>query len=494
MPINVTLYTFAKKENSTARPDQAGSGFTVQCILKDNTSALEPSIVIHRDAWQTADAAPGYNYAYIPAFHRYYFIRNITYEPAVFVFDLEVDALASWKTYIGNADLYVLRASAEFDGQLTDRFYPIKATYTHTILNGAGATTWWDISAAGTYILGVLSYTKQGDTTGGVNYIAMSETQLEAFLRVVFNVHDGTEGAVEGATNAVKAVFTGLTESQARNLAYMAENPFTDYIDSIIWVPGTPSGMTAATGLYFGPNYLSTVSYSTFDKKTLYRFSHSFTSIPGHPDAATRGAYLNVAPYTEYQLLLPCYGLVKIDAADLMVYTTITVTLDVDLITGQGLYRIVAGGGPAIHSLAQYYCNVGVGIKYGENKPVGTQLQNLLGVGSAVIGESPIGVLSGIANIVRERQTPGSVKGTGGGFIGLDTRSGDYTGFPVLEIIHYAVADQDIADLGAPLMKVRKPSAIPGYIIAEHGDIAAPATAQELAAIKAALEGGFFYE
>jgi hypothetical protein len=49
-----------------------------------------------------------YNYAYIPAFERYYFIENITLQSnAINVLTLKVDVLKTYEDEILNSDLYV---------------------------------------------------------------------------------------------------------------------------------------------------------------------------------------------------------------------------------------------------------------------------------------------------------------------------------------------------------------------------------------------------
>ena len=56
------------------------------------------------------------------------------------------------------------------------------------------------------------------------------------------------------------------------------------------------------------------------------------------------------------------------------------------------------------------------------------------------------------------------------------------------------VTDEDIQHRGRPLCELVKVSTLSGYMQAADGDILAPATKNELRAIKAYLEGGFFYE
>ena len=69
MSITVTLYTFSKRENSTAQPS---TGTDFYCVLKQPTSIINPTLEI------SASDITGYNYAYIAAFGRYYFMKDIT--------------------------------------------------------------------------------------------------------------------------------------------------------------------------------------------------------------------------------------------------------------------------------------------------------------------------------------------------------------------------------------------------------------------------------
>lgn len=48
-------------------------GFTVQAVLKDNTSIIRPEL-------EVVENVTAYNYAYIPAFSRYYFVQDVIWE------------------------------------------------------------------------------------------------------------------------------------------------------------------------------------------------------------------------------------------------------------------------------------------------------------------------------------------------------------------------------------------------------------------------------
>ena len=62
--------------------------------LKDGCSITTPSIMLQQNPI-------GYNYAYIPTFNRYYFIKNVTVvRKNIFMIELKVDVLMSFKNEI----------------------------------------------------------------------------------------------------------------------------------------------------------------------------------------------------------------------------------------------------------------------------------------------------------------------------------------------------------------------------------------------------------
>lgn len=78
--------------------------------LRDETSVINPVILIH------ATNLSQYNYAYIPEFHRYYFIRDIvSVRNGLWRVTLSVDVLMSFKTDILN--LNVILSDTETTGQ-----------------------------------------------------------------------------------------------------------------------------------------------------------------------------------------------------------------------------------------------------------------------------------------------------------------------------------------------------------------------------------------
>ena len=119
----VHFWNFSKKQNSTARP--SADPVIINCALKEDSGVSAPVLEINQPG------AYGANYCYIPEFSRYYYVTEWTYEKhAVWTCTLVCDILATFRTQIGAATLYVLRSSAASDGSVVDDLYPTKTTCT----------------------------------------------------------------------------------------------------------------------------------------------------------------------------------------------------------------------------------------------------------------------------------------------------------------------------------------------------------------------------
>ena len=494
MAFNVIFYNFAKKDNSTAVP--ASGGTTYSCTLKDGCSITSP--VIKLNLGPTSGDPIAYNYCYISSFNRYYFVSDWTSDKGMWYGSLNVDVLASFKTAIGNASELILRSASQSDGRVTDTLYPMINDQVWYSRDGS-SSPWWsqlyaDPTKGGEYIIGLLSYVGNLSVPGGINYIGIHELHFQVFMNALFNTNRINEpSAVEVQGQVFKTMLPDLSDTQARNLAYIAENPYTEYIDSITYIPsGISLSEDTENNLYLGPNSIY-VWYHQVDPQTMVHYTWSTNNIPKHPQSATRGSYLDLEPYSEYTLNLPRVGLVPLSAARFSDYSTLTVELDIDKVTGEGVYSIYAGNGTNIkHLIHKASAFLGVRLKIGTNKEVGTFLRDAGALISGITGlarGNVGGFLGSIASIEHDAQSPGSGRiGDASGWIDL------YPGYPTLYSQHYYVSGQDLANNGAPLMMVRQISTLSGYVKCMHGDIEVACTDTERASIQRYLEGGFFYE
>ena len=93
---------------------------TLTGTLREETSIIRPSILI-----QYSGTIPLANYAYIPIFRRYYFIRNITsVRKGLWRIECEVDVLMSYKSGILGLQAYIARQEFDYNDELIDNQLP----------------------------------------------------------------------------------------------------------------------------------------------------------------------------------------------------------------------------------------------------------------------------------------------------------------------------------------------------------------------------------
>ncbi len=497
MALTVNFYTFAKKDNSTARPTGTPAG-SYSCILKDGCSVVSPVIVLNLG---TSTNPSAWNYCHIPDFNRYYY-ATWSYEAGLWSASLQTDPMASYRTEIGNTSGYVLRSAAAYDGSICDNMYPIKAE-TIVDIQSAG-TDWWSNfqpngtnPTGGVFIVGLLSYIGNNSIFGGLNYAMFTPDQMQEFLKTIYSP-DGNPMSID-YLNA--RFMLDYTAEQIANMSYTVENPFLDYVKSVMFIPrGDLVNPTILTGLWMGCNYFPDLEHVNFFPALSVLYRARITLTPHH-QASLRGSYLNADPFTETYLLLPRAGLVQVDSSLFAEETEIVIDLKVDPISGMGvyiIYRINANVSPAQYiEVQRFSCQIGVQVALSETKDIGEMLNASLSalapLASFATGNITGGIIqagAAIGNIARARETNGGVIGSNDGFLG--TQEG-YKRPYVIRIFHQ-VANEDNTHNGRPLCQVRQIGTLPGYNKMLEGDVEIPGTASEAAEIKAYLEGGFYYE
>ena len=91
--------------------------------LKDGCSVLSPSVVL------TGENLSGYNYAYIPQFSRYYFIKEITsVKSGLWEISMRVDVLETYKDSIKANTAIIKRQEKIWDMYLNDEKFKAEST------------------------------------------------------------------------------------------------------------------------------------------------------------------------------------------------------------------------------------------------------------------------------------------------------------------------------------------------------------------------------
>lgn len=473
----VQLFSFNKKENSTARPSSS-SATSFSCKLLKPSGILNPAIELNIGL---SNSPASYNYAYIPEFNRYYWIEEWTNNHPLWIARLSVDVLATYKTVIGNTNMYVLRASASYDGNINDQLYPAKVSNTTQTIT---ASEIWNTNLVNTaFIVGVVSKQAQ---YGSIRYYALYRSALEGLSSALLD--DSLLESAQGGFSPDDASLA-LQKSLIDPLSYIkscialpiawadVDGVNVSNIDIWSWSLGTAEG----------------VSGGKVVNVSVPRYTTSFTiNVPKHPQTSARGYYCNCAPYTEIDLLVPPFNSISLDTSITAKVNSLTCEISIDYVTGAGILEVKAGDFIINRSEAQ----VGVPIQLSQvSKDYLGQAMNGVNTIGNVVGNALTGNVAGAIT--------GAISGIGNGVALAQPRqystgsNGNFTQFrfpPKLFAKFYTLVDDDIAHHGRPLCKVAKPNTLGGYMLIQDADISINGTSSELSKIRDYLEGGFFYE
>lgn len=489
--MTITLYAgFQKKENSTKQPTESTPHSEKNGTLKNNTDMLNPVIVFERF---TGDAVPfAYTYALIPAFSRFYFVTGWRWAEGVWECSMKVDVLASWKTQIGLQTEYVLRTNSsttDFDPLITDTLYPASNDFALDQFQIPSVFT--SDMASGCFIVGIISGASTG-AVGAITYYAMSSTQF-GLLKAALLTDDNLN---------VMNLATGGTwdmDDMSKEIFKTMYNPF-QYIASCMWFPFNNSAITTKSSVSSIPigwwNY-SLSAYRIFGQ--VLEFGEGPGTLPTHPQAATRGTYLNYAPYTRCEIY-GRFGSMPLDKSFFGNADKLDISYFVDLITGQCRARIQtydSSASPRTYHivgertflLATPIQLAQIGVDY-----LGTAVSAIDTVantaGSAMkldFAGAASAAAHGVYNTLNSAMPQLATSGTNGSMIVANTPTTVVTQF-------FKIVDEDIAHKGRPLCKLKQLNTLTGYILCAEGEFDISCFDSERMLIKNFLTTGFFWE
>lgn len=488
--MNCIFYNFAKRENSTAQPPVGNPGYTYDCKLKDEVSVINPHIILSKPPERTYAEMIGFNYVFIGDFFRYYFVRDAIFINATQIeYVLECDVLGSFKTQITGSTHYVLRSASSRDEYITDTAYITKMKMTGSATSGSvdGSTVITDPFAwsnGHSYILGIIS--KVGSTDkqiGSTVYYWLNSTELQAFINYLMN--DVTAWSGINTADYDAAVQAALL------------NP-AQYITSAIAVPFDKPTATGYQAINFGYyTYNIGGNIIIIDHSNMVKIQTISFTLPKHPQASSRGKYMNGAPFTRYSLHLSPFGDIPLDPASLIDESTLQVNVRTDLCTG--IARIWVSGGSS-SSIKIYTGSAQVGVPISLSQVLRDPLaQNVNMVNSVIDVASNVATLNvggaikaeinGLADATRLEYPSVIGGGTAGSFLAFHDDNGCYLDSKFME----AVAEYN-TELGRPLCQAKTLSSLTGYCQCLNADVAITGTAEEASKVNNYLNNGFFIE
>lgn len=489
--MTVIFYSgFSKQLNSTKQP---GGGTSYDCILKDDCSMIHPRISLGGNF-----NPEGMMYCRIPAFNRYYFVSDWQWIGGAWVASLSVDAMATYKTQIGETSAYITRANtADYNQKISDGMYP--ATTETSVVSAFGTTQYWESTvAAGTYIVGVIS--GAADTVGSVTCYTMSPSQFSALKAFMFNEDFFQEVMNFPDVEEPAQLLTSISPELLKTIF----NP-SQYIVSAMWFPVSVSGYSSES-VKLGWWETDATGGRLSAGAVKIDMPASFITMPTHPQAATRGTYLNYAPYSEYVLHFPPFGSIPLDPSFFDFHTgapCVALTLHLDIITGKA--SVVVTVGDSTKRIAELHAQVGVPISISQVTPdvqgtgnavlvrgAGAALEGMAkGAGGGVLSSlagTIAGAKDGIMSALSQPVAQVITNGMNGSFAGITD------GSPYIVAQFHHIADADDTHKGRPVCQIGTIGSYSGFVQCAEGDISISGTEEERAAIMGYMTSGFFYE
>lgn len=445
--MQITCYSgFSKRINSTKQPS---GGTVVSCTLKEPTSVMNPVFLL-------TNYSLAYNYIQWGA--RYYFVNDIVVvHNNLAEFHCTTDVLATFKSDIGSSSEFVLRASGAYNPYVTDVLYPALADTDLVNLSLSGLA----VNSTGIYVLGVVG----GDATNTVSYYTLGAGSFSSLMTALFT--DTYLTATEISTELQKELV----------------NPF-QYIVSCYWYPFTTSQIAGSmASIKFGWWDSGVYGGLLAESQRIVSIDTTF-SPPRHPQASTRGTYLNDAPYTKYTLNCYSFGSIPLNPSPFVDGDAGAIEIDVDVFTGIAQMYVACDGARMFTAISQF----GVPMQINQNTAnvVGGAVSALSGAVNMAIG-NVVGGASGIASAISSAFPQVQSQGANGSKVA-------FMQTPNIVAEFRNISDEDNLTLGRPLCKVYTMSSLGGYIKCANVDISTSASDSEKERIVSFMEGGFFYE
>lgn len=468
MAFNITLYIMEKESNSTQRPE--GPGYRCTCNLNSPCDIMEPVFVLEADPnveWLL------YNYIQCNEFGRYYWIDKWVWNNGMWDAHCHIDALASWRNEIGDSEQYVLRSAAGYDPMVVDTLYPLSSR----CLVEQSYTT-WNIpkDPSGSYVIGIVG------GNGLVEYYYI--TDIATFGAYMFG---------DTLWNNVVSDDPGVVGGDIPTFMRAQFNPL-QYVVSCIWYPFSVPHEAGLSSIKFG--YFDSGLYTPKVKRESFSLFRDTLQLLDHPQAATRGTYLQLAPFTRLRLSALPWGEVDLDTTKFANETEIICQAWVDPITGTSKLYVANEYSDVILTLVGQ-----IGVTEQLSQVLKDNLATVTGAASAAAGliggllGGPAALAGGIATAISGIGTAASAQypdvsstGTNGARIAVTP-----TQIRLTQTFQYVVGE-DPVHRGRPLCQRQKIKTLPGYVMVADPDVEIPATQEEIDKIRDYMANGFYYE
>lgn len=449
--MTLTLYkNFSKRENSTKRPDSAGTDFEI--VLKQPTSIQNPTFVI-------AGVDTDYNYAYWNG--RYYFINDISIDTnGLMTIRCSDDVLASWKDEINALSAMVLYDTTGntniIDGRLgvvNDVTYSTQVAHFRTDYE----------SGRGSYIVIVntetgVAYYKLNDSSELNNIIPEVDFESTGYNIVEFFTEVFNKLAVGGSVQ--------------------------DNIRDVFWIPFSVPLIGSTEFIPVGKYISGARGAKTHGELVV---ENTDITIPWQFND-----WRNQPPYTEVYLYIPFIGNIQLPCSTLQGISTLNIRTSMSTSTGEIAVQVSAKQTDAFSSiiLGSYSAQTGHKILIGGTSySLNSVLNAIPAISNDVKNLNPLGVMA--TTISALMPIP-----TNAGGIGSDAGSRLEPVIWCYTVCHNTTCEPSSVSsvMGTPAFSVKTIGNLSGYIQCLNASFNGACTDSERTAINGYLNGGFFNE
>lgn len=475
--MNATIYKFSKDPRSTARP--SGGASITGIVFKNDTSRENPVLKITADALSS-----DYDWNYIHIMGHYYYINDIVFlNNDIWELHCTIDPLATWKTEIEASTQYVVRTTnANFkNGFINDTAYPMTndVDTEQTTAAGSGSSGWFT-NTFGCAVIGVLG-PNAGDTT---TYYEMATGTLTTLIGTLYGI-DVTQQF------SIASIEIGLLKTLYDPIKYMTSCILLPYT-----FPSTGGGDTniIKCGYLDLPipannpvNRIQSIAQRVFTAEIDYS---------NHPQAGTRGEYLNNGPYTQRVLQVMPFGTFNLDCSKLNDYQNkLRLTIHCNKSDGNAIleaYTLPTGNANVRNTLFMSNAQMGVHIPLYQSDSIFKQTYSLMGAQVGTVGSVLSGNFMNLPNLamqwcgsVNSAHSPEvhMVGGSSGSFILSDKYD------PQIDSSFYHIVPED-NNMGHMLCNNYTLGIIHGLNICQNAKIDIPAPSEEIENIKNVMNTG----
>lgn len=506
---------FQKRANDCSFPTSWNYQFT--CWIKEDCSVVNPTMIIDRvafDTWLSENPGRGRPvYCQIEDYGRYYFVRDFRYNKSVIEIDLECDVLATYREGITSERQFVLRSASTYNKDIQDTMYPAMAN--PDLFGAEFATPWVKQFNDGCVCFGVVG-------SGATNYYIMDYSEFSTFVQYLLS-------------DAYSAAVIGAMALSAYPQYKLVVDPL-QYISSLIWLPLPFLDVTTQTTPFTICTHVNAIKVGYVNvncsayvvNNACYRHIISAGTNAGqgaytlytHPDASTRGAYLNCSPWTQFQIYYPPFGLIDIDTVQLGLFQAdsthgvwLQLTTEIDVRTGTATLTIYRFRTNPNSQPDQSQVLTSINSQLGVVFEIGQVINPGYGVSSAIMfGADIVKDLAGIAQAAQNQSGTQMATAFAGGAQTIVTGVGDIlrSKIPMARSIggtggvdaimesprfvyqFYHPSPEARAEIGRVLAEEKVIGDLQGYILCREGHTHFGRTLEEKQKIEYFLNTGFF--